>query len=175
MIRKLAVSAALALAFVPSAIASPAPTSADRARAVNDCQVLRPAMNTALGAGTFGRAFGTAQRARMDAFRNCVARLARAEHQNRHQAVAECDESTAASTSASAFGQCVAATMRAKSRADRRANMNAARTCKAERADTAFASAHDGKTFDEFYGTSANDRNAYGKCVSAHAKAQNDA
>lgn len=173
--RKFAVSAALALAFVPSAIASPAPTAADRARAVNDCQALRSAMNTALGAGTFGRAFGTAQRARMDAFRNCVARFARAEHQNRHQSAAECDASTPDDAAPGTFGKCVAATMRVKSRADRRATMNAARTCKTEQADTAFAAAHDGKTFAEFYGTSTNDRNAYGKCVSAHAKAQNDA
>jgi hypothetical protein len=173
--RKFAVSAALALTFVPTAFAGPAATSADRARAVNDCQALRPAMNSALGAGTFGRAFGTAQRARMDAFRNCVARFTVLEHQNRHQAVRECDESTAASASASAFGRCVAATMLAKSRADRRATMNAARTCKAEQADPAFASTHGGETFAEFYGTNANDRDAYGKCVATVAKAQNDA
>ena len=173
--RKIAVSAALALTFVPTAFAGPAANAADRARAVNDCRTLRPALNNALGDGTFGRAFGTAQRARTDAFRNCVARFTRAEHQNRHQAVAACDESTAASTDADAFGRCVATTMRAKSRADRRAAMNAARTCKAQQADATFASTHDGKTFAEFYGTNENDRNAYGKCVSAVAKTQNDA
>jgi hypothetical protein len=171
--RKIAVSAALALTFVPTAFAGPAATAADRARAVNDCQILRPAMNSTLGAGTFRRAFGTAQRARLDAFRNCVARFTVAEHQNRHQAVVQCDESTAASTDADAFGRCVAATMRAKSRADRRATMNAARTCKTQQADAAFASTHDGKTFGEFYGTGENDRNAYGKCVAAVARAQN--
>lgn len=173
--RKIVVSAALALTFVPTAFAGPAANSADRARAVNDCRALRPAMNNALGPRTFGRAFGTAQRSRMDAFRNCVARFTRLEHQNRHQAVADCNESTAGSTEANAFGQCVAATMRAKSRADRRATMNAARTCKAQQADPAFASTHDGKTFAEFYGTNANDRNAYGKCVATVAKARTTA
>ncbi len=41
---------------------------------------------------------------------------------------------------------------------------NPARTCKAERA-TMGADA-----FDERYGTNANKRNAFGKCVSTHAK-----
>ncbi len=45
---------------------------------------------------------------------------------------------------------------------------NAAQECHAEQADPNFASdpAHGGKTFDEFYGTNPNDRNAFGKCVS---------
>ena len=173
--RKLAVTAALALMLIPSALGSPAPSAADRARAVNDCQSLRPAMNRSLGAGTFGRAFGTAQRARLDAFRNCVARFAVAEHENRHEAVAACSETTSGDAAPDAFGQCVAAKMRAASRADRSATMNAARTCKAQQADAAFASTQDGKAFVEFYGTNANDRNAYGKCVSTLAKAQNGA
>jgi hypothetical protein len=55
--------------------------------------------------------------------------------------------------------------------------VNAAAACKAEQADTAFATTHDSKTFDVFYGgnTKANgkgaDANAYGKCVALKAKA----
>jgi hypothetical protein len=43
---------------------------------------------------------------------------------------------------------------------------NAAQECKAEQADPNFAAGHNGETFDQFYGTNQNDRNAYGKCVS---------
>ena len=55
--------------------------------------------------------------------------------------------------------------------------MNAAAACKAEQANTGFATTHDSKTFDVFYGgnTKANgkgaDANAYGKCVAIKAKA----
>jgi hypothetical protein len=44
---------------------------------------------------------------------------------------------------------------------------SAARECAAERSDEGFAAGHDGKTFAEFYGTNANKRNAFGKCVSS--------
>ena len=70
-----------------------------------------------------------------------------------------------------AFGKCVAkkASGRSKSHA------NAVSECRAEQADTAFADSHDGKTFDQVYGTGKNGNNAFGKCVSSKAKAANDA
>lgn len=48
---------------------------------------------------------------------------------------------------------------------------NAAATCKAQQADPNFAASHDGKTFDQFYGSNTSKgkgagANAYGKCVS---------
>jgi hypothetical protein len=52
------------------------------------------------------------------------------------------------------------------------AHDNAAKQCKAERADPNFAAAHGDKTFEEFYGTNENGKNAYGKCVSNKAKEQ---
>ena len=60
--------------------------------------------------------------------------------------------------------------------------VNAAKECKAEQADPAFADAHEGKTFDEFYGTNGNPKketpgalkNAFGKCVSSKAKAKGE-
>ena len=70
------------------------------------------------------------------------------------------------------FGKCVSkATAAAHT-----ALTNAAASCKAEQADTGFAAAHGGKTFDQFYGSNDSkgkgaDANAYGKCVSAKAKA----
>jgi hypothetical protein len=54
---------------------------------------------------------------------------------------------------------------------------NAAKQCKAEQADPNFAATHNGMTFDQFYGTNANDHNSFGKCVSSKvqsAQAQQD-
>jgi hypothetical protein len=53
---------------------------------------------------------------------------------------------------------------------------NAAKSCKAERSDAGFAAAHADKTFDQFYGAGLSKgksaaANAYGKCVSAKARA----
>jgi hypothetical protein len=54
--------------------------------------------------------------------------------------------------------------------------VNAATSCKVERSDAAFAAAHADKTFAQFYGAgrakgNGAAANAYGKCVSAKAKA----
>jgi hypothetical protein len=70
------------------------------------------------------------------------------------------------------FSRCIRQNT-AEERAERRAALrNAAKECKAERADADFAATHDGKTFQEFYGTGKNGRNAFGKCVSMKAKAK---
>jgi hypothetical protein len=73
---------------------------------------------------------------------------------------------------ANAYGKCVSKATKAA----HTALVNAAAACKAEQADTSFATTH-GKTFDAFYGgnTKANgkgaDANAYGKCVAMKAQA----
>ncbi len=71
-----------------------------------------------------------------------------------------------------AFGQCVLK----NTSATKQQLANAAKTCKAEKADPNFAAGHGGKTFVQVYaGTNgkgvAVEKNAYGKCVSAHARA----
>ncbi len=48
---------------------------------------------------------------------------------------------------------------------------NASQECRAEQADPAFGDTHGGATFDAFYGTNHNDRNAFGKCVSGKVRA----
>ena len=50
---------------------------------------------------------------------------------------------------------------------------NAAQLCKAEQSDPNFANepGHNGETFDQFYGTNINGRNAFGKCVSSKVQA----
>jgi hypothetical protein len=52
------------------------------------------------------------------------------------------------------------------------AHKNAAKQCKAERSDPSFAATHENKSFEQFYGTNKNGKNAYGKCVSKKAKEQ---
>ena len=47
---------------------------------------------------------------------------------------------------------------------------NAAKQCAGERPDPDFASTHDGKSFEDFYGTNHNKRNAFGKCVSGRSQ-----
>ena len=50
--------------------------------------------------------------------------------------------------------------------------LNPSKQCKAERDDPNFAATHGGLSFEDFYGTNQNRRNAFGKCVSGKAKAQ---
>lgn len=76
------------------------------------------------------------------------------------------------SNNGKAMGACVSATAKAATAGQQSAELNAAKKCKAERADAAFAGNHGGKTFAQHYGTNKNLKNAFGKCVSKYAKAQ---
>jgi hypothetical protein len=77
-----------------------------------------------------------------------------------------------------AFGRCVALKAKAKATTSTttqtatqtQSSTSASSTCAAERADANFAATHGGKTFAQFYGTNANDNNAFGQCVSSKAK-----
>jgi hypothetical protein len=71
-----------------------------------------------------------------------------------------------------AFGKCVSMKAQEAVAASEAATTNAAKKCKAERADTNFAAAHGGKSFAEEYGKNNNKKNAFGKCVSKYAKQQ---
>ena len=73
--------------------------------------------------------------------------------------------------SKNAFGRCVSKLTGSVEKD----TANASKQCAAERADAAFAGAHDGKTFDQFYGTGKHGSNAFGKCVSSKAQTQTDA
>lgn len=66
-----------------------------------------------------------------------------------------------------AFGKCVSSKVRAEVQQERQEFSNAAKQCRAERET-------DPAAFAETYGTNHNKRNAFGKCVSQKAKAQND-
>ena len=72
-------------------------------------------------------------------------------------------------TKKNAYGKCVSQTAKAAAAAkvadETKADVSAAKTCKAERAQDAAA-------FKAKYGTNKNKSNAFGKCVSKTAKAQ---
>jgi hypothetical protein len=65
-----------------------------------------------------------------------------------------------------AFGKCVSK----KTNETQENRASAAKLCKAEQGDPNFAASHDGKTFEQAYGTSKNGSNAFGKCVSKQAR-----
>lgn len=72
---------------------------------------------------------------------------------------------TFASTYAN-FGKCVSAWTRAAHQ-----NRHEAQTaCAAEKADAGFAAAHDGKTFDQYYGVGKQGRNALQRCIQLKAQ-----
>ena len=77
---------------------------------------------------------------------------------------------TVQSNRKNAFGRCVSMW----TRAEHQNRLSARAECQAEKADPNFAASHDGKSFDEFYGTGPNHRNAWGRCVSSKAKASSD-
>jgi hypothetical protein len=62
-----------------------------------------------------------------------------------------------------AFGKCVSKNAKKDDAQEQTAHENAAKECKAERDQDAAA-------FAQKYGTNKNGKNAYGKCVSQHAK-----
>lgn len=68
-----------------------------------------------------------------------------------------------------AFGKCVSSKVREQQTEDQENLQNASQSCRAERGDAAFPASHDGKSFQDFYGTNRNKRNAFGKCVSRKA------
>lgn len=74
-----------------------------------------------------------------------------------------------------AYGKCVSSTAKLMAQQRQDALTNAAKQCKAEQAMSGadFMAAHGGKAFAEFYGAK-NASSAYGKCVSTHAKQNQD-
>ena len=172
MIRWLTGIALIAVFVVPNALAAPTPPGPDRVNAARDCQAMREGM----GITTFRTTYGTVQANRRNAFGRCVAQWTREERENRVNAAQTCAaerEADAAAfqtkygVGANAFGKCVSMARRSERADDRQATLNAAQTCRAERGTTPASRA----AFNATYGENENDRNAFGKCVSMHAQA----
>jgi hypothetical protein len=175
--RKLAILGALALMATPAFAATGGTAKSD---AQKQCRAER----TAMGAQTFRDTYGT-NKNKNNAFGKCVSHRT---HQNasdqkkaHSNAAKDCKAERAADPAAfqqkygsgknkkNAFGKCVSQKSKAKTQqaeqSQVQAEENAAKQCKSERtADPA--------AFQQKYGTGKNKKNAFGKCVSQKAKAQ---
>ena len=169
--RTIAIIAVLALAAVPAALATDAPTPSQQASSL--CKQQR----TAIGANAFTSLYGGAK----NAYGRCVSKIAAAVTHDAANAAKQCaaeradasfaathDGKTFAQTYGSgpqgknAFGKCVSSKAKTLVADQQEATISAAKTCKAERTSlgaTAFNSKYGNKT------------NAFGKCVSKAAKA----
>ena len=177
------IAALLAALVVPAiALAVEGPTGQDRENAARACKALR----TSLGDATFKQTYGTVQSNRRNAMGRCVSQWTRSERLNRQAAQTACEAEKAdpdfalahggksfdqfygnGPNSSNALKRCISLKTRAAASEAKSDTLRAAKQCKAERALDAAA-------FRAKYGKNANDRNAFGKCVSALAKAQND-
>ena len=179
-LRALIVAFAVAALLPVAALADPAVPS-DKANGARSCQALK----TSLGEATFKATYGT-NADKSNAMGQCVSKWARAEHQNRDEAQTACkaeqaDANFAAAHEGKTFAQfygvgkqdanamqrCVQSKRQAASVEDRKATVNAARQCKAERK-------LDEAAFKAKYGTNESKSNAFGKCVAKLAQAQQD-
>jgi hypothetical protein len=146
-----------------------------------------PDFATTHGGMTFDQYYGNGKKDR-NAFANCVSIVAKTnrhvEQQNRLNPARTCRALRTElgvslfnssygknKNDRNAFGKCVSSTAHLQAHNE----LSASATCAAEQSDSGFATTHDGKTFDQFYGTNADLSNAFGMCVSSHAKAESTA
>ena len=134
------------------------------------------------GGKTFDQFYGKGKKDR-NAFANCVSIVAKANRQAEQQGRLNPAQTCRAlrtqlgvslfdlsygknKNDRNAFGKCVSATARLQAHNE----LSASATCATQQSDPNFASNHGGQTFDQFYGTNADQSNAFGKCVSSTAK-----
>jgi ribosomal protein S25 len=157
----------VALAALAFPAVSPAAVSqTDFKNAAKFCKALRADM----GATTFKQTFGTNKK-KSNAYGKCVSKHARTVDEVHSDAVKDCRAEREADPTAftnkygtgknrkNAFGKCVSQTQTKLTSEAADAIENAAKECKTERKA-------DPSAFASKYGTNANKRNAFGKCVS---------
>jgi hypothetical protein len=143
--RSLLVGLVLAVAALPAAsLASPA-NKTDKSNANRACASLR----SSLGATTFNNTYSS--------FGACVSKMTQTAHQARLQATAECRGKPHHSS-------CVNTQTHVNLNTQVNSTKNDARACAAELHSSGV------QAFEKSWGTNHNLRNAFGKCVSAHAK-----
>jgi hypothetical protein len=176
--RRLLTLAALLCICAPTALAVP-PTGTD-ASVSRACKAQRNTM----GMTAFRLLYAPSgtPKAAMDACVAQQAQLVSSETKNAAKACRAERGTTAASRSAfeerygdngnkkNAFGKCVSSQVATEVAEQQQAIVNAAKACKTERGTTAATRA----AFAEEYGTNANKKNAFGKCVAEKAKAAQD-
>src|SRR3954449_6928817 len=174
--RKLAILGALAMMVTP--------TAALAGTAKSDAQKQCRAERTAMGTQTFRDTYGT-NKNKHNAFGKCVSHRTsqnKADEKTAHaNAAKDCKAERQADPAAfqqkygtgknkkNAFGKCVSQKAHQKTKqaeqSQVQAEENAAKQCKDERQADPVA-------FQQKYGTNKNKKNAFGKCVSQKAKAQ---
>lgn len=167
---------------IPATAGAEEPSQANFKNAAKYCKALKKAS----GEENFKAMFG----GKSNAYGKCVSKAARRdakqEDQAKTNASKQCKAEEAADPAAfkakygtgngkNAHGKCVSQKAKDnKADADKqeREDVNSAEACRAEQQQNPdeFKAAHGGKTFAEFYGTNANDKNAFGKCVSQKSK-----
>ncbi len=181
--------AALSLVAPTVSSAKVHPTKADKNQAKHFCQDLRKSA----GKQNFREMFGTGKN-HVNAMRNCKRSQAKAiaredakdAKQAHTNAAKECKAERAEDPAAfqekykgdhgkSAYGRCVSQhakenrqEAKAEQKQEEQDKVNAAQQCRAERKEKG------DDAFRAEYGTNKNGRNAFGKCVSKKAKAQQD-
>jgi hypothetical protein len=182
------IAAVASLLAVPAGAAAE-PSKADRSNAAKECRAERG--DSAATREAFKAKYGTNEN-RRNAFGKCVSRRARDEEQEgeaaKRNASKECKAERAeigdvafaakygtGKKGRNAHGKCVSAKARqleeeadAKDDEQIDARKSAAKACAAERREIGR------EAFAEKHGTNENGRNAFGKCVSKTAKAQQD-
>jgi hypothetical protein len=170
--KKLIVAATAAALIVPAVAGAEGTTTTTDKNAAAACKRIR----TEMGAETFKQTYGT-NKNKSNAFGKCVSKLAKAQGENKSEAKSACKTEQAADETAfankygtgknksNAYGKCVSAAAKQADTADEQAQENAAKTCKKERSA-------DKAAFTAKWGKNGNKRNAFGKCVSATAKQQ---
>jgi len=167
-------TAAMALALPATALAADGIPNASQT-----CKTLR----TSMGTGPFEGAYGTNAN-KSNAFGKCVSKMSSAQSADLKGSNTKCKTEQADANFAAthggktfeqfygtnkngnnAFGKCVSAKATEADQARTKTIVNASKTCKAERKSNPDA-------FKQKYGTNKNKSNAFGKCVSAQAKAQ---
>ena len=181
----IAVIGAAVLVLPAGAVAKP--DHADKRAAIKQCKAERGKT----------KATHKAFKAKYHSFRRCVRQNAAEEHAEKQAALKnaakQCkaeraDPDFAASHDGKSFkevygnfGKCVSTKAHEQKKAEDQddaqevqAFKNAAKQCAAERSDPGFPTTHDGKSFEDFYGSNRNKRNAFGKCVSSKTQTYAD-
>ena len=172
------IGATLALAVPGTALAQ------DTTSPAKNASVACKAERTKMGVQAFKDLYGT-NKNKSNAFGKCVSKRTKTEQAATSNASKSCkaeqaDPNFAAAhggktfdqfyatnkKGTNAFGKCVSGKAKAASDAQTKTTVNAAKECKAERKSLGTTA------FNNKYGTNKNKKNAFGKCVSAKAKAK---
>lgn len=159
-LKALFVVAVLCAIAVPAASLAGSATKQDRINGARACSALR----SSLGAQRFGLTYGTTP-TRSDANGKCVAAWTAAATTARQTASHSCQATKG--LKGTKLAACVQSSTQATLNTQVAATENAAKTCAAERSSGVAA-------FTAKYGTNVNKSNAFGKCVSTIAKANNN-